>query len=151
MSGADDVLTSIDGFAHDVFLCEDHLFNRQLHSKIPAGHHNTIGVLNDLINVLDGLVILDLANEVDIWPVFWVLLLEVLPQFGEVGPVPRKGYGDVVHLVLYAKLHDIVLVVCANGGQSDFHSWQAHVLLVAELAVVQHLHGHDVVLHLLHH
>lgn len=151
MSGADDVLARIDGLAHDVLLREDYLFNGELHAEVPAGDHDAVGVLDDLVDVLNGLVVLDLADEVDVGPVLGVLLLEVLAQLGEVGPVPREGYGDVVDLVLDAELDYIVLVVSADGRKGDLDSGQAHVLLVAELAVVQHLHCHYPVLHLLHH
>ena len=96
-------------------------------------------------------MILYLADEVDVRPVLGVLLLEVFSQLGEVSAVPGEGDGDVVDFVLDAELDDVILIVGADGGQRDLYARQAHVLLVAQLAVVQHLHRHDPVLHLLHH
>lgn len=66
MRGADDILACVNGLAHDVFLHQDYLLDGHLHAQIATCNHDSIGVLDDFVDVLDALAILDLADEVDV-------------------------------------------------------------------------------------
>jgi hypothetical protein len=88
-------------------------------------------MLDDFVDVMYRLVILYLADEVDVRSMFRIFFLEIFSQFCEIGPVSGKADGDVVHFVLDSELDDVVLVVGANGGQGDIDSGKAHVFLIA--------------------
>ncbi len=90
-------------------------------------------------------MVFDFGDEADIWSMFGILGYDVFSEFFEVLKVTGKGDGYVVDLVLETKLHDIVLVVFADGGKRDWHSRETHILLVPQLAVVQDLHSHNVI------
>ncbi len=57
-------------------------------------------MLDDFVDVMYRLVILYLADEVDVRSMFRIFFLEIFSQFCEIGPVSGKADGDVVTLSL---------------------------------------------------
>jgi hypothetical protein len=55
----------ITGFRHsdDLLLDDRHLFGRQLDAEIAARHHHAIRDVEDLVEVFDGLRLLQLGND----------------------------------------------------------------------------------------
>lgn len=45
-----------------------------------------------------------------------VFFLQVFTEIGEIGAIPGKADGNIVHFILDAELNDIVLVIGADGG-----------------------------------
>ena len=62
----DNLLTS------HIYLIDNHLLDnwdflaRNLHTHISTGYHNTIGHINDIVDVVNAFRILDLGNDIDV-------------------------------------------------------------------------------------
>ena len=128
MGGTDAVLASIDGFAHDVFLEQHNFLEGDFHTQISSGYHDSVGSADDLVEVGDGFVVLDFADEVDVGAVDWVFGDQMFSEFDQISFVPCERYGNVVHLVLQSEFDDIIDVVISDCWQSDGYSGKTHVL-----------------------
>jgi hypothetical protein len=57
-------------------------------------------VVNNLVDVVDSLMVLDFANEVDVGTMLRTFLNKILSQFSQIGSIPGKRDGDIVHFIL---------------------------------------------------
>ena len=61
-----------DELAGNVGLCDHHLLGQgdllrwDLHPEVPAGHHHSVGDLEDLVEVLQASGVLDLGDDLDL-------------------------------------------------------------------------------------
>ena len=67
LSGSDDGLSGDVGLADHHLLSEEDLLGRDLHAQIAASNHDTIGGRQNVRVVLPALLVLDLADNFDIF------------------------------------------------------------------------------------
>ncbi len=95
-------------------------------------------------------MVLDFADEVNVGPMLWTLIAEEFPQISEIFQRAGERYSNVVNFVLEPKLDYVILVIFGNSGQIDDNPGEAHILFVAQLAIILYLHCHSVPPDLLH-
>jgi hypothetical protein len=146
----DHILACLDRPINNVFLAKDDLLQGHLHAQIPSGDHNAICSGNDIVDVLNSLVVFDFGDELNHAAVHGISVNEHLAQVDEVLSSTREGYGDLVAFVLQGEVHHVDHVCFRNCWERDWRPRQAHVLLLAHLAVRLHLDCDDALLDRLH-
>mmetsp|Transcript_6779 Transcript_6779/g.14645 ORF Transcript_6779/g.14645 Transcript_6779/m.14645 type:complete len:367 (+) Transcript_6779:183-1283(+) len=117
-----------------------HLLHGDLHAEIAAGHHDAVGLRKDLLEVLQALDVLDLGDDLD------VFASEVLAAVLHIISTLNEAEGDVVRIVGDCPVFDVLDLTLSHDGDVHLHAWNIHVLLLTQLAVVDHLAEHLVVL-----
>jgi hypothetical protein len=105
-----------------------------LDTKITTGDHDTVGLLENLVKVLDTLVVLDLADNLDVL----ALLAQNLADITDILSTADEGGKDDIDVVLDTK-EKIILVLLGEGGQIDISLGEVDTLARADLAVVDSL------------
>ena len=111
-----------------------------LNAQVTASDHNAVGVLQDLVEVLDAHGALDLGQDVD---AAHAALSAEMANLVDGCAVADEGRGDRVDAQLAAK-HDVSLVLLGDGGQADLDVRDVDTLLLAELATVDDVAVHVV-------
>ena len=71
-----------------------------LHAHVTAGDHDTVGVLEDLLEVLDALGVLDLGQDAD---VVAAVVVQIVAHGDDVIGGAHEGGGDIVYVHLHAE------------------------------------------------
>lgn len=132
LSGAD------DGLASDVALGDHHLLGNEdlgggdLNTEITTGNHDTVGLLENLIEVVDTLLVLNLGNDLDLLAVLTEDLTDVL----DILTTADERGEDHVDAVLdtEAEISDILL---GQGGKIDISAGEVDTLLGGNEARVE--------------
>lgn len=129
-----------DGLAGHVALGDHHLLGNEhlgwwdLDTKVTTSDHDTVGELQDLVEVVDTLLVLDLGDDLDVL----ALLAEHLTDGSDVLTTADEGCKDHVDLVLDTEL-EIGLVLLRERWEIDIGLWKVDALLGRDLAVVDAL------------
>jgi hypothetical protein len=129
-----------DGLSGDVALGDHHLLGnedlagRDLNSKIATGDHDTVSLLENLVEVVNSLLVLNLGNDLDVL----ALLAEDLADSSYVAAAADERGEDHVDTVLDTKL-EIGLVLLGQRREIDVGLGQVDTLLGGDLAVVDAL------------
>eukprot|EP00958_Prasinococcus_capsulatus_P028909 scaffold7228_cov523-Prasinococcus_capsulatus_cf.AAC.8 len=130
------------GFARQVALLDLHMLRhedglrRDLHAEVTASDHDAVGLLQDVVEVLQALLVLHLGNDLHVL----ALLAEHLADGVQVGALAHEGGGHEVDVVLEAPVLDVVDVLLREGGQVHLHAGEVHVLALANLSGIVTLH-----------
>ena len=63
LSSSDDGLAGAQTLTDDLLLEHGHLGSGDLYAQVAAGHHDTVGDLQDLVDVVHALLVLDLGDD----------------------------------------------------------------------------------------
>mmetsp|Transcript_49565 Transcript_49565/g.89051 ORF Transcript_49565/g.89051 Transcript_49565/m.89051 type:complete len:254 (+) Transcript_49565:302-1063(+) len=140
LCGGDHRLASCIALCDDHLLCQEDLFERNLHTHVTAGHHDPISLGNDLIDIFKSCLVLDLGDDLYVFASFSKRLSDELHISGAL----HKAGSHEVHLLWNAEVHEVVNVLLLQNRQVHLHAWKVAILPFAHLAVVHHL-GHYVV------
>lgn len=66
LSGTDDWLSGDVALGNHHLLSHEDLRGRDLNTEISSSNHDTIGLLQDLVKVLNTLLVLNLGNDLDV-------------------------------------------------------------------------------------
>jgi hypothetical protein len=128
------------GFACDVALCDHHLLGDEdlargnLNTKITTCNHDTVGLFENLVEVVQTLLVLDLGNDLDIL----TILAEDLTNGSDVAAVTDKRGEDHVDTVLDTE-SEIGLVLFRERGKVDVGLGKVDTLLRRDLTIVDAL------------
>jgi hypothetical protein len=128
------------GLACNVALCDHHLLGdedlagRDLDTKVTTGNHDTVGLPEDLVKVVQTLLVLDLGNDLDVL----AILAEDLTDGRDIATMANEGGEDHVDAVLDTKA-EIGLVLLGERGKIDVGLGKVDTLLGRNLAVVDAL------------
>lgn len=129
-----------DGLALDVALGDHHLLGDEdlgsgdLDTQVTTGNHDTVGLLKNLIEVVDTLLVLDLGNDLDLLALLTKNLADVL----NVGAAANERSEDHVDLVLNTELQ-IGNILGGKSRQVDVGAGQVDTLAGGDVTVVQAL------------
>mmetsp|Transcript_61230 Transcript_61230/g.134083 ORF Transcript_61230/g.134083 Transcript_61230/m.134083 type:complete len:413 (-) Transcript_61230:242-1480(-) len=139
LRGTNGIFTSRLGLLQHHLLSHPHFLHRDLHAQISARHHDAIGLRQDLLEVLQALHVFDLGDHLD------VLAFAVLPALLDVVSALNEAQGDVIGVVWHGPFLDVLDLPLTHHRDLHLDTWDIHVLLLTQLAVVHHL-AHDIVL-----
>lgn len=126
-----------DGLASDVALGDHHLLSDEdlgrwnFDTKISTGDHDTISLLEDLVEVVHTLLVLNLGNDLDVL----AILAENLADGGDVASTTDERSEDHVDSIFDTE-SQIVLVLLGESWQIDVGLGQVDTLTGGNLAVV---------------
>ncbi|GBE58879.1 hypothetical protein BOVATA_003720 [Babesia ovata] len=145
LGGGDDGLGGFVALPDHVFLRDADLLDRDFHTEVTPGNHDTIGFGEDGVEVAQTLHVLDLGDDLDVLAGF----AQHAPALFDVVSGLSEGQGDEVEVVGDGELLDVVDVLLAEDGKVNLDTGEVHVLLLADGGVVENLDD-DVVAELLH-
>ena len=96
-------------------LRQEDLLRRDLHPQVPARDHDRVRLVEDRVEVLQALLVLDLADDLDAG----ALGPEHAADQVEVGALAHEGRGDEVDVVGHAPVAEVALVLLGEGGEVD--------------------------------
>ena len=135
-----------DGLALDVALGDHHLLGHEdlgggdLDTEVTTGDHDTVGLLEDLVEVVDTLLVLDLGNDLDLTAV----LAENITDALDIAAATDERSEDHVDLVLNTEAQ-IGNILLGQSGEVYVGTGQVDTLAGGDVAVVQAL-GAQVIL-----
>ncbi len=95
---------------------------------------------------MNGFVVFDFADKMDVRTMLRIFLNKELSQWFQVIEVPGKWDSNVIHFMLKAKINNIVLIILVNGRQWYCDPWQTHIFLLSQFAFVQDVNNNDSIL-----
>eukprot|EP00760_Papus_ankaliazontas_P027746 PhM_4_TR3431/c0_g1_i2/m.50105 len=132
LCGADDGLAGDVALADDVLLCNEDLLRGDLDPKVAARHHDAVGFLQNLVEVVHALVVLDLRDDVDVGGAErGAHLADLLRGADERGE-------DKVDLLLGGELQ-VLFILLGHGGEIDLLAGQVAALVRRD----RRRHRHD--------
>ena len=91
-----------------MLLHDRHGLGRKLDAEVAAGYHHAVADLEDVLEVVDGLRLLELGDDVDLAA---AVLGQQLAEVLDVAAPPDERRRDVVELVLDGELHVLAVLV----------------------------------------
>lgn len=131
LSSADHRLAGNVALGDHHLLSHEDLRSGDLDTKVATSNHDTIGLLQDLVKVLDTLVVLDLGDNLDVG----TLLAEDLTDGADIGTASDERGEDHVELLLDGELN-VLLVLLRDGREVDLGHGKVDTLLGREDTVV---------------
>lgn len=146
LGGTDDGLAGQVALGDKLLLGNEHLGSGDLDTQVSSGNHDSVGLLENLVEVVDSLLVLDLGDDLD---ALALLAKHVSDGLDVVGGSDKRGE-DHVDALLHAEL-EIGLVLLGQSGQIDVGTGQVDSLSGRDLSVVEHLDLEGLVVDLLEH
>ena len=156
LRGDDDGLARLNAHAHHLLLPRGHLPDVHLDAQVTARHHDTIGGVDNLLQVLEGLCRLHLRDDHrrrSVLRVRTVLVVALHHVFADQLDALRRAHkarGDAVDVVLDAE-RDVCPILGRQRRQPGLDARQVDALALADLGRVDDLALHRLVVHLLLH
>ena len=141
----DDDLAGFVALSDDGLLNVGNLLRRDFHAHVAAGHHNAVGRLDDLIQVLDSLCVLDLCDHSHLIVVIFQNLLDLPDGVRR----SHKGCGDEIEAFLDTE-KNVLFIFIRQSRQLDLYIRHVDALFGAQLAAVEHAAVDLGAFHLLH-
>lgn len=132
LSGTDDGLTLDVTLGDHHLLGDEDLGGWDLDTKVTTGNHDTVSLLEDLVEVVDTLLVLNLGNDLDLL----ALLTQNLTDVADVATAADERSEDHVDLVLNTEL-EIGNILLGKGGEVNVSAGQVNTLAGGDVAVVQ--------------
>lgn len=136
LGGRDDEFALVNSLVGDELLQQDNLLNGYLHPEVAPSHHNSVGSINDLIDILYSFVVFNFADDLDVGSIHGVLILQDFPQVVDVFLGPGERNRNEVDPLLETEVYGIMLVPLGDCGQVNGRSRQAHVLPAPNFPVI---------------
>ena len=134
VGGDDDGFADAEAGFDDAPLDDGQFLVGDFDAEIAARDHDAVGFAHDLVQVGDGLLVLDLGEDEGARAVF----LEELLQLEEVARFAHEGQGDEIHAELESEF-DVLDVFGGEGGQADLDARQVDMAAAAEFALGEDL------------
>ena len=134
LCGGDNRLSGNVALGDHHLLGDEDLAGRDLDTKVTTGDHDTVGLPENLVEVVNSLLVLNLGNDLDVL----ALLAEDLTDSGDVAAAADERGKDHVDAVLDTEL-EIGLVLLGQRRQINVGLGQVDTLLGGDLAVVDTL------------
>ena len=134
LGGSDHRLARLKPLSDDLLLEDGHLGGGDLHPQVTPGHHDAVGGLQDLVDVVHALLILDLGDDADLLAAEAV---QYLPHRLNISGPADKGSGNEVEIVLHAEL-DVAHILLRQGRQMDMYAGDIDALVGREGAAILH-------------
>jgi hypothetical protein len=134
LGGTDDWLAGDVALGDHHLLGHEYLSRRNLDTEIATGDHDTVGDLEDGVEVADTLLVLDLGDDLDVL----ALLAEHFADGQNVVGATDERSKDHVDIVLDTK-SQVGLVLFRKSWEVDVGLWQVDALSGRDLAVVDSL------------
>ena len=134
----DDGLIGLVALLDDLLLDGGAHLGRHLDAQVAAGDHDAVGLLQDVIEVVDGHGAFDLREDVD---VLAAVLIAQLADLAHAGRVADEGRRDEIDALFQAE-QDVLAVLLGDGGQRQLGVRDVHALLLAQLAAVLDIAGY---------
>jgi len=83
-----------------LLLSDENLFRGDFDTHVTSGNHDTVGLRDDLVNVVHALLVLNLRDDLDLLPLF----AKDLPDLADPSGVADERREDDVNAVLDAEL-----------------------------------------------
>jgi hypothetical protein len=131
LGGADDGLAGNVAHGDHLLLRAENLRGRDLDTEITTGDHDSVGLLENLSEVVETLSVLDLGDDLDVRTIVTKDLTDVLDVLAA---ADERGK-DHVDVVLDTEA-EIGLVLLGEGGEIDVGVGEVDTLLGGDLAVV---------------
>lgn len=131
LGGADDGLAGHVAHGDHLLLGGEDFGGGDLDAEVTTGDHDSVGLLEDLGEVVEALSVLDLGDDLDVR----AGLAEDVADGGDVLAAADEGGEDHVDVVLDAE-EEIGLVLVGEGGEIDVGVGEVDALLGGDLAVV---------------
>jgi hypothetical protein len=91
------------------------------------------------------LTVLDFADDSDLFGVYWVLFSEYFANVFNVRTIPGERNCNKVNFMFKAKIDNVIFVVLVDSWKLDDTTRQAHVFLLSEFSIVEHLNYNNVI------
>ncbi len=145
MCRCDDRLAHFIGNLDHLLLVDGHIFQGYVHTQVTTGHHDTVGNLQNVAQVVKAFLVLDLRNDLD--PVL-AFIDQDLPDCQHILPAAYEGCGYIVHIILGTK-PDICLILGRDEGHGQNDTGHIAALVGFQEVGVRHhaenfLAGHDI-------
>lgn len=134
LGGTDDGLTGKVALGDELLLGNENLGGGDLDTKITSGNHDTVGLLENLVKVVDTLLVLNLGDDLD---ALALLTENVSDGLDIVGGSNERGK-DHVDTVLNTE-SEIGLVLLGQSGEIDISAGEVDTLSRRDLTVVEGL------------
>ena len=134
LSGANDGLALDVTLGDHHLLSDEHLGSGDLDTQVTTGDHDTVGLVKDLVKVVDTLLVLNLSNDLDL-P---TLLAKDIADVTNVATTTDERSKDHVDLVLNTELQ-VVDVLLGQSRKVDIGARQVDTLAGRNVTVVQTL------------
>lgn len=134
LGGTDDGLSGQVALGDQLLLGNEDLGGGDLDAKISSGNHDTVGLLENLVKVVDTLLVLNLGDDLD---ALALLTENVSDGLDVVGGSDERGKDDV-DTVLDTKL-EVGLVLLGQSGEIDISAGKVNSLSGRNLTVVESL------------
>ena len=105
-------LPQLVALGNNLFLDNGHIFHGNLYPQIPPGHHNTVGHLENLIDVVHAFLVFNLGNN----PHGGANPFQQTADFHNVPGIAHKGCRHIVHALLGSE-GNVVFVLFGHKGQ----------------------------------
>ncbi len=129
-----DSLTDLIALCNYLLLGNEDLLRWNLNPHVTPGHHDAIGLRDDLVDVVDSLLVLNLGDDEDVLSLF----PENPPDLLDARRIADKGGKDHVDVLLHPK-EQVALVLLRDRRKIRVGSWQVAALLRSEVAAVLNL------------
>lgn len=134
LGGTDDGLSGQVTLGDQLLLGNENLGGGDLDTQVSSGNHDTVGLLQNLVKVVDTLLVLNLGDDLD---ALALLAEHVSDGLDVVGGSDERGK-DHVDTVLNTKL-EIGLVLLGQSGEIDIGAREVDTLSRRDLTVVESL------------
>lgn len=146
LRGADHRLTLDVALGDHHLLGEEDLGGRNLNTEITTSDHDTVGLLQNLVKVVDTLLVLDLGNDLD----FLAFLTQNLTNVTDVAAATDERGKNHVDLVLDTKLQ-VVDILLGQSREVNIGAWQVDTLSRGDVAIVETTHAQGLLIDNLEH
>ncbi len=131
LGGSDDDLAPHFGQMDDVLLVDGHFLQRNFDTQVSAGHHDAVGDVEDLVDIVDALGALDLGDDLH----SALMGIEDLPDQADIIGRPGEGSCDIFIAHLAAEF-DVGPVLLADKGHGQVGIGDIDALVVGDGASV---------------
>mmetsp|Transcript_11559 Transcript_11559/g.35348 ORF Transcript_11559/g.35348 Transcript_11559/m.35348 type:complete len:330 (+) Transcript_11559:369-1358(+) len=134
LSSSDDRLAGKIALVDHHLLCAGHTLDRDLNTEITTCHHNSIGDGEDLGKVLETLLVLDLANDLDVGITHTGKVENLL----HIRRLSDKRGSNEINTLLHTE-GNVFLVLIGDSRQVHLHTREVHALVLVQMTLVQYL------------
>lgn len=138
-------------FTNEVALCNHHFLGKEdlrrwnLNTEVTTSHHDTVSLAEDLVEIIYTLLVLNLGHNSDLFALF----SQAFANFNDITGTANERSKDDVDAIFHSK-QEIGFVFFRECRQVDVCAWKVNSLAGAEVAIVETLGDHVLVVNFLY-